>query len=1219
MRRISQHLVVGVVCVVVATLAGCDLGHHDVEDGGTITTGPSIGCSGACHGEGDQIAPPRDTSGRSDLASIGVGAHQAHLKASDWHKRLACETCHLVPKEVGDLGHILVLGANGTPVKDPLPAEAVFTGLGTATQWDHDTATCTNSYCHGDTLHQTDPTTHQVIPGAGGTITQPMWTQVDGQQSKCGACHGTPPPAPHPQNPDCGQCHQSMNPGDFAAGKISYPELHIDGLVEVNSTQPCDSCHGASGQSAPPKDAHGNVATSSPGVGAHAQHMTSSSAWHAPIACNECHLVPGSTTDQTHIDQVDEVYLDPTIVVPGSTTGTGGHLQIPGAVWDLNGLTCSNTYCHGGGNSPIHGGAAITPKWTQVDGMQSQCQSCHGMPPPPPHPVDSNCGTCHPTMTAGNNTTITYPAKHIDGNVDVINDQPCDSCHGAGGNSAPPLDTTHGTTTDLRGVGAHRNHLDQSTWHKQVTCDACHKVPASVEAIGHIDSPLPAEGIFGNIAGSTATLNGTTCSNNYCHGATLTEGGGPAGGTATKPVWTVVNGSQSQCGSCHGLPPPAPHPVDSDCGKCHNTMTAGGGMVITDPSRHIDGNVDVNTDQPCNACHGSTTSNAPPKDTLGNAATTTRGVGAHQSHLNPTTLNFKAIACTDYHLVPATVSSVGHIDTPLPAEVIFSGRAGTSPTWNGAQCANNYCHGATLTDGSTGAGGTATSPIWNKVDGSQQQCSSCHGYPPPTPHPQNSDCGQCHADVKVGANTTFLDASKHIDGNLDVTTTQTCNSCHGNSAGTPASNGDPVNAPPKDTTGGSAPTLRGVGAHAQHLVASSTWHAPLTCNLCHLVPATVGSVGHIDTPLPAEVIPSGIAVGTTWTGSNCSSYCHGATLTGAGGTATSPNWTKVDGTQSQCTSCHGNPPPAPHPTGGTVSNCGACHPDVVNNSPTAFTNVAQHINGTVDVTAGTQHPTGYEMVTMHGYDFDKLGPSTCATAACHGVALTGGSTGGPSCATATGCHDKVAPGFSWQTQCTFCHGDINTPTGNGMPPQGVLGATAASDKSVGAHAIHVNATATHAAWDCTFCHTKPTSALTPGHVDGTGGVVQAEVVYSTLNPSATFAAATAVCSNLYCHGNGQTSAGTATWTTTTALTCTSCHSTTAATGMSGQHSKHIKSEGMKCSQCHSTVVDTNMAIISAALHVDGKKQVTFSGGGTYTAASKSCSGLGGNCHGTKTW
>lgn len=362
------------IIVAVATLlAACDLGQHDVADDDPTVTGPSTGCSGTCHGAGESIAPPRDTSGRSDLASIGVGAHQAHLASSNWHKRFACETCHKVPDQVGTPGHMFVAGANGALTKDPLPAELTVSGLGTGVTWNHATATCTNSYCHGDTLNQVDPSTNTVVMGAGGTITQPVWTVTDGTQKACGACHGNPPPAPHPQNEDCGLCHQSMNPGDFAAGKFSYPELHINGLVEVSSTQPCDSCHGKNGQSSPPKDAHGNTATTFAGVGAHAQHMTATSTWHAPIACNECHQVPGSTTDQTHLDQINEVYLDPTIAVPGSSTGTGGLLQIPGASYNAGTQTCTNTYCHGGGGSPLKSGLIPNPKWTKVDGTQSQC------------------------------------------------------------------------------------------------------------------------------------------------------------------------------------------------------------------------------------------------------------------------------------------------------------------------------------------------------------------------------------------------------------------------------------------------------------------------------------------------------------------------------------------------------------------------------------------------------------------------------------------------------------------------------------------------------------------------------------------------------------------------------------------------------------------------------------------------------------------------------
>jgi predicted CxxxxCH...CXXCH cytochrome family protein len=1229
------------VALISLAATACNLGHYAEPDGGSSTVlGPSNSCSGVCHGAGDSVAPPRDTLGRSDTTAIGVGAHTQHLSSSTWHKRLACETCHKVPQQVGDIGHIFEVGANGQLVKKPLPADVIFTGLGSGATWNHASATCTNSYCHGDTLHEVDPTTQMIIPGAGGTLTQPVWTMVDGSQSKCGSCHGLPPPAPHPQNQDCGQCHPSMNPGDFAAGKITYPELHIDGKVDVTSTQPCDSCHGGGGSYAPPKDAHGNTSTTAPGVGAHAQHMTSTSTWHAAIQCNECHLVPGSTTDQTHLDGIDEVYLDPTVPVPGSPTGTGGHLQIQGATWSASSLSCSNTYCHGGGKSPLLGGTATMPKWTQVDGTQSKCQSCHGMPPPPPHPVDSDCGKCHPTMTAGNNTTITYPAKHIDGNVDVINDSPCNKCHGnasgtpvAGDNpvNAPPVDTTGGTSTALRGVGAHQAHLAPSTWRAPVSCGECHAVPTSVMSIGHIDHPLPAYVKFGNLAGPTASWDGSTCSAVYCHGATLSDGGQPAGGTATKPVWTVVNGSQSQCGSCHGLPPPPPHPVDSDCGKCHNTMTAGGGLVITDPTRHIDGNLDVNTNQPCNFCHGSpgtptsnsASINAPPKDSVGNTSTIARGVGAHQSHLNPANLFFKAVLCQDCHQVPATVNSIGHIDHPLPAYVNFSTRAGSSPTWNGAQCANVYCHGAMLTNGTGGAGGTATSPLWTKVDGTQAQCTSCHGNPPALPHPQNSDCGQCHADVKAGSPTVFLDPTKHIDGNLDVNSNQACNACHGNHTGTPASSSDPINAPPFDSTGtGSATTLRGVGAHQAHLKVGSTWHADVTCDECHTVPATVNSVGHMDHPLPATMVFTGVAAGTSWTGSNCSSYCHGTTLTGGGGgNATNPLWTKVDGTQSQCTSCHGNPPGAPHPQG-AVSDCGQCHPDVTKGAPTTFSTPTQHINGTVDVTAGAQHPAGYQMVTMHGYDADKNGFSTCATANCHGATLAGGATGGPSCATVTGCHDQVGSGYTWQTQCTFCHGDITQPGGNGAPPQGVLGGTLATDHTVGAHQRHVTATAMHAAWDCTMCHIKPTTALTPGHIAG-NGLVQASMAFSSLNPSGTYSFMTYGCGTVYCHGNGQTAGTAPAWTSTTALACTSCHNTpspgTSATGMSGAHNTHINGQNMKCSQCHSTVVNTIPAIINTALHINGVKEVSFSAGGTWTPATKSCSGLVGGCHGTKTW
>jgi hypothetical protein len=341
------------------------------------------------------------------------------------------------------------------------------------------------------------------------------------------------------------------------------------------------------------------------------------------------------------------------------------------------------------------------------------------------------------------------------------------------------------------------------------------------------------------------------------------------------------------------------------------------------------------------------------------------------------------------------------------------------------------------------------------------------------------------------------------------------------------------------------------------------------------------------------------ASGTAWNGSSCSSYCHGSTLA-AGGTATNPNWTKVDGTQSTCTSCHGNPPPSPHPQ---QSDCSTCHPDAGATAGT-FTTPSQHIDGIVQTS--NVHPPGYNAVEQHGYDFDKNGQSTCATASCHGVALTGGNSGGPSC---NNCH---TPG--WQTNCIFCHGGTDNTTG--APPAGVLG-TLSSPQATGAHSKHVNQTTTHVAWDCTYCHTKPTSALNPGHIDGAGGVVQAEINFSSLNSGSQYSFSTFSCTTSYCHSTVLTSGSSPSWTSTTPLACVNgCHG--GATAYTGMSSGHRRSDHKKaCSTCHANVVDANNNIISLSLHVNGARDVQFTAAGSsYNAATKTCTKTGSGCHGS---
>jgi len=336
---------------------------------------------------------------------------------------------------------------------------------------------------------------------------------------------------------------------------------------------------------------------------------------------------------------------------------------------------------------------------------------------------------------------------------------PCSQCHGDTASPAPPEDLFGRTDTTLTGVGAHREHVATSTWHRVVACEDCHIVPATLLAPGHIDTALPAELTFGELANPTTALwDGNTCSGVYCHGTTL------AGGAITIPVWTTVDGNQAQCDSCHGAPPPSHSPSATDCGQCHPTIEIGTGTFLA-PARHIDGILDVSVG--CDSCHGGSGNPAPPDDTLGNSVTTARGVGAHREHLGSSDWH-RSVACGYCHVVPAAAGVPGHDDTAPPADMNFTD-IGAGTNWNGTSCVS-YCHGSTL------AGGDTT-PVWTVVDGVATECDACHGAPPPSHSPTSTDCGQCHATMEVGTGA-FLEPARHIDGILDVVDGGACVVCH---------------------------------------------------------------------------------------------------------------------------------------------------------------------------------------------------------------------------------------------------------------------------------------------------------------------------------------------------------------------------------------------------------------------------------------------------------
>ncbi|MDF1565163.1 MAG: cytochrome c3 family protein [Deltaproteobacteria bacterium] len=1199
----------------------CESCHPDAAAGQTFST-PSEHVDGTvqlvplacntCHGSASSDAPPVDAAGDTVTSDTGVGAHQSHLGASGWHREVVCADCHQVPTAWTDAGH----------VDTPLPAELTWGALAAA---DGATATwaagsCDN-YCHGQTLL------------TGGSDTTPAWTTVDGSQAACGTCHGLPPAGPHPavDPADCSGCHP------FTGTTPDAPASHIDGVVDLSLS--CNSCHGSATNDAPPSDTNGNTATTDPGVGAHQSHVDGDTSWHAPIACEECHLVPAAYDDAGHLDSA----------LPAETVW-GSTATADGASPTYAGGDCTN-YCHG---ETLGGGSETTPTWTTVDGSQAACGSCHGTPPPFPHANRSDCEACHPD--AGPGMTFTDPASHVDGTVDLIGFA-CNSCHGSATSNAPPVDTTNGSATTLSGVGAHQSHLGASTWHRTIPCTDCHLLPGVYTDPGHIDTPLPAELTWAALPtadGATATWAAGSC-DNYCHGQTLL-----GGGTNTTPAWTTVDGSQAACGTCHGLPPAFPHVARSDCESCH--PDAAPGQTFSAPAQHVDGTVQL-VPLACNTCHGSATSNAPPVDTSGASATTLSSVGAHQSHLGASTWH-RTIPCADCHLVPAAWTDAGHVDTPLPAELSWAAvptADGATATWAAGSC-DNYCHGQTLL-----TGGTNTTPAWTTVDGSQAACGTCHGLPPAFPHVDRSDCESCHPDAAPGQ--TFSAPAQHVDGTVDLVPLA-CNTCHGDATS---------DAPPVDTGGATVTTDPGVGAHESHLTGSA-WRADIACEECHLVPAVYTDAGHIDSDLPAELTwgTTAGADGATpsYAGGTCDNYCHGQTLTDGGGSDTTPDWTTVDGSQAACGTCHGLPPGGNHPTN---PDCASCHPDA--GPGLTITDSTQHVDGDVDLvpllcntchgSATSDAPpvdTAGDVLTTDtgvGAHQSHLGSSTwhrpvictdChlvpsawtdpghmdtplpaeltwgalptgdgATATwaagscdnyCHGQTLmTGGTDTTPvwttvngtqaACGTCHGlppdyphvdrgdcqsCHPDAAAGLTFSTPaqhvdgtvqlvpllCNTCHGSASSDA----PPVDTAGDTLTSDTGVGAHQSHLGSSTWRAPIACDACHQVPTAYTDAGHMDTD---LPAELSWGAL-PQADGAIpgwTGASCDN-YCHGQTLISGGTNTtpvWTTVDGSqdACGTCHGLPPAFPHVGRSD---------CETCHPDA-GAGQTIVNAVQHVNG--------------------------------
>jgi predicted CxxxxCH...CXXCH cytochrome family protein len=313
------------------------------------------------------------------------------------------------------------------------------------------------------------------------------------------------------------------------------------------------------------------------------------------------------------------------------------------------------------------------------------------------------------------------------------------TCHADGPTSCTTCHKLPPTT------GAHAAHS------AKFQCTECHVVPARYTDVGHLfagDGKVIARATitFGPLAssnGATPSWDGARCRNTYCH-------------FDNKPAWSG-GASQAACGTCHAIPPP--DHKSARCGACHPRV-ANDAAQIVDDSLHVDGKVSLGDDSgTCQACHQDATLS-----------------GAHASHLQARHELRGPLGCADCHLVPATVTSAGHIDQPYvqvfpPGWSGIGSSDGAMPSWDASTgtCRNTYCHGNGTTLGSDGAPNLLRAPAWTPGDGAAV-CGACHGIPPvDSAHVGPIDlagCARCHATT-MNAQGGLIAGGTHLDGHID--------------------------------------------------------------------------------------------------------------------------------------------------------------------------------------------------------------------------------------------------------------------------------------------------------------------------------------------------------------------------------------------------------------------------------------------------------------------
>jgi predicted CxxxxCH...CXXCH cytochrome family protein len=395
--------------------------------------------------------------------------------------------------------------------------------------------------------------------------------------------------------------------------------------------------------------------------------------------------------------------------------------------------------------------------------------------------------------------------------------------------------------------------------------------------------------------------------------------------------------------------------------------------------------------------------------------------GAHASHTQDSRAREK-LSCTECHApVCAPAGS---------KNVVFGELArarGAVPSWNAAAgtCSNVYCHGPSSPP-------VAWAYVYTPVAPAPSvECSTCHGYPPPSHAASATSCNVCHASTVRPDGTIDVAGGKHVNGVLDFSGGaggNGCASCHG----FPPATGAHVAhfGLPGVTAGSYADT----GVLQDRYPAETPTSAPAVyafgCAHCHSVDTGRHMNGAVDVLLHEPAAPAGslkarnaAAAAFDRAAGTCSGvYCHSSGQE-IPAFAVTPGWDS--GQRLGCNGCHGNPPAYRSGAAGSASANShlLLRVPMAGSAPQLYGHFTWH-NRYAGATT--------EVIGKHGVPGEGAAPMTCQT--CHADTVDPTATGrsGFYWLDTTGEYNLPGAALTYGCRTAGCHGGAP-----GDAPQGI--------------------------------------------------------------------------------------------------------------------------------------------------------------------------------------